>query len=143
MKRVLVCIGVFIQASAAAAAMSRVVAINDGRTIAVETSGVLSVVVLRDARVSARDEHTAADYLRRLLLGRWVYIERGEVYRSPDGLHINDALRRRAWLGYAYLGEVGPAPARPAPQRTAPAANERDSTKRKPPRMSAKRRRTR
>lgn len=84
--------------------MSRVLEIRDSRTLVVDTKGVTSVVELRDVRIAPEDERVAADYLRRTVASRWVLVENGDVYRSPDGLHVNDAMRRRAWLGATYLG---------------------------------------
>ena len=86
--------------------MSRVIEVRDSRTILVETAGNPVVVALRGVIVPQGDEIVASKYLRRALDGRWVFVENGEVYRSPDGLHVNGAMRRRAWLGATYLGEL-------------------------------------
>ena len=94
----------FISPAVAAEPMSRVTEVRNSRTLVVETSGVPAVVELRNVVVPPDDEQAAADYLRRLVAGKWVLVENGDVYRSPDGLHVNDALRRRAWLGGTYLG---------------------------------------
>lgn len=100
------CALLLIHASSLTAAMSRVVEIRDSRTVVVQTDGVDVVTELRDVAVPKDDEPAALEYLRRTLDGRWVYAEDGDVYRSPDGLHVNDAMRRRAWLGATYLGEL-------------------------------------
>ena len=94
--------------------MSRVVEVRDGRSIVVETGGIVSEVVLSGVAIPAGEAARAADYLRRELGRSWVYVEKGEVYRSPDGLHVNDAMRRRVWLGFTYLGEVNPAGRQPS-----------------------------
>lgn len=119
----LVCL-LIANAADAAIPMSRVIAINDSRTITVETNGLASTVVLKNVDVSPLEEDAARDYLHRQLDRTWVYIEDGDVYRSPDGLYINAELRRRAWLtspGMRYLGEVmlGPRPTRAEAPRVA------------------------
>ncbi|HET7705191.1 MAG TPA: hypothetical protein VFM36_03830 [Thermoanaerobaculia bacterium] len=86
--------------------MSRVVEVRDSRTVVVQTNGIAAVIELREVIVPRGDEPAAVGYLRRTLAGRWVYAENGDVYRSPDGLYVNDAMRRRAWLGATYLGEL-------------------------------------
>jgi hypothetical protein len=100
--------------------MSRVVEIRDSRTIIVRRDGVEEVVSLNSVRVSPADEIAAARYLRKTLANAWVYIENGgDVYRSPDALYINDAMRRRAWTGMTLLSEADPLPlnARPLPRK--------------------------
>lgn len=104
MKRALVCAVVFISSTVVAAPMSRVQEVRNSRTLVVQTAGVTTVVELRNVKVRPEDEEAAADYLRRIVGDRWVLVENGDVYRSPDGLFVNDALRRRAWLGATYLG---------------------------------------
>lgn len=86
--------------------MSRVVEVRDSRTVVVQSNGISLVIELREVTVPKGDEAAAVEYLRRTLAGRWVYAENGDVYRSPDGLYVNDAMRRRAWLGATYLGEL-------------------------------------
>lgn len=121
------------------APMSRVVAVTDSRTIVVETKGVRSAVVLTGVGVLSEEEMQAATYLRRTLSNAWVYVENGDVYRSPDGLYINGEMLRHAWRSgppMTYLGEldlgvraknlppgnrVGPPPALPPPQTAKPA----------------------
>jgi hypothetical protein len=101
----------------APAGMSRVVAVTDSRTIVVEAGGVRSSIVLRDVAIAAEEEKVAVDFLRRLVAGSWVLVERGDVYRSPDALYINAEMIRHAWRTPAnmkYLGEWDP-PARRAP----------------------------
>jgi hypothetical protein len=109
--------------------MSRVVAVTDSRSIVVETDGARSTVVLKGVVVAAEEETAAAGFLRRLVSGSWVLVEQGDVYRSPDALHINAEMIRRAWCTPAnmkYLGEWNPPPrvAAPAtrPRRRSPRA---------------------
>lgn len=88
--------------------MVRIVRIIDSRTIVAGTT----TVVLRGVEIPPAEERAAAEYLHRLLDGAWVYIENGDVYRSPDCLHVNAELQRHAWRsihGMRYLGEFWPA----------------------------------
>ena len=106
MKSAFVCAFFLIHAATATGAMSRVIEVRDSRTIVVHAGGIPVVVVLRGVIVPHGDETVAFKYLRQTLDGKWVFVENGDVYRSPDGLHVNDAMRRRAWLGATYLGEL-------------------------------------
>ena len=104
MKSVFVWTVLFMHVGVADAAMSRVVRVDDSRTIVVETKGVLTSVTLRDVVVPAAEEKAAVEYLRRTLSDRWVYVERGDVYRSPDGLDVTSVMRKGAWSGATFLG---------------------------------------
>lgn len=106
MKSGLVWAVLLIHAACLHGAMSRVLEVRDSRTVVVESNGIAVVIDLREVIVPTGDEPAAVAYLRRTLEGRWVYAENGDVYRSPDGLYVNDAMRRRAWLGATYLGEL-------------------------------------
>ena len=116
MKRVLYLVCLLIaNDNLAAVPMTRVSGVIDSHTIAV--SG--SFVVLRGVDIPASEEIAAMQYLRGLLTGAWVYVEDGDVYRSPDALYINGEMRRHAWRaipGMRYLGEANPGP-RAAPVR--------------------------
>jgi hypothetical protein len=111
----------------ARAAMSRVVAVTDSRTIVVEADGARSSVVLKGVAIEPDEEKVAVDFLRRLVAGSWVLVERGDVYRSPDALYINAEMIRRAWRTPAnmkYLGQWDPPARRMAtrPRRRVPRA---------------------
>ena len=106
MKQLPVCALVFFFAGVAQGAMSRVVEIRDSRTIVVVRDGVLETIVLSKVHIAPQEEETATAFLRETLANAWVYIEGADVYRSPDALYVNDAMRRRAWLGFTYLGEL-------------------------------------
>ena len=106
MKSVFVSIVLVLSALQASAAMSRVVSVENHVTIVVETKGVTSTVSLRNVALATEDRAAATRYLRTIISNAWVYIENGDVYRSPDGLHVNDALRRRAWIGATDLGAL-------------------------------------
>jgi hypothetical protein len=131
----LVCL-LITNAAYAAIPMSHVLSIVDSRTIVVEANGRQSTVMLKNVDVSPEEESSAREYLHRQLDGAWVYVEQGEVYRSPDGLFINAEMRRRAWWtspNMRYLGEVnlGPRPRnQPAaqPPQLAPKPRPRSAT---------------
>ena len=82
------------------AAMVQVVAVVDGRTIAIERNGVREQVRL--AGVHILDEGSARELLRWTANGAWVLLEpsaSGEflVYRSPDALFLNRELVLRGF----------------------------------------------
>jgi hypothetical protein len=121
----------------APAAMSRVVAVTDSRTIVVEADGTRSPVVLKGVVVAAEEETAAADFLRRLVSGSWVLVDHGDVYRSPDALYVNAEMSRRAWRTPAnmrYLGESDPSVAAAAPGRRRPRAGAATRFRRRSPR---------
>lgn len=100
----------------AEAAMVRVVAIEDGRTLAVERNGERERVRL--AGISIIDEPRARDLLRWTALDAWVMLEAaagGEflVYRSPDALLINRELVLRGFAR-ATIAEVDGPPQAPS-----------------------------
>jgi hypothetical protein len=145
MKRIVFLVCLFMAcASQAAVTMTRVVAVNDNRTITVEAHGRRSTVILNGIDISPADESEAVEYLRSQLHGAWVYAEAGEVYRSPDGLYMNAELRRHAWRyshGMRYLGEADPGPrsrqrAVPAPARVRPRPQARPPRVRRRPRSA-------
>jgi hypothetical protein len=86
--------------------MSHIVGVRDSRTIVAETNGIVSTVTLKDVVVPLDEEPQAADYLRRMLANAWVFIEKGDVYRSPDALFINGDMNRHPWRTMRYLGEL-------------------------------------
>lgn len=94
--------------------MARFARVIDSRTIVVERTGATEVVHLSNVDVPANDERAAREYLEKTLTSAFVYVENGEVYRSPDALFINRELAYRAYaapsLKMRVLGEVNPAP---------------------------------
>jgi hypothetical protein len=86
--------------------MSHIVGVRDSRTIVAEMNGVMSTVTLKDVVVAPDEEAQAADYLRRMLANAWVFIDKGDVYRSPDALFINGDMNRHPWRTMRYLGEL-------------------------------------
>jgi hypothetical protein len=116
----------------AAIPMVRVVDVIDSRTITVESGGRRTPIALNGVDIPPDEEAAAKEYLHRLIDGAWVYIEDGNVYRSPDALYVNGELQRHAWkcvpnmryLGIAYSGTERrpPAAAPAATPRPAPAA---------------------
>jgi hypothetical protein len=84
----------------AEAAMVRVVAIQDGRTITIEGDGTRRSIRL--AGVAITEELRAADLLRWTVGGHWVLLEQAAgggflVYRSPDALFVNRELVLRGF----------------------------------------------
>lgn len=97
----------------AAIPMARAVGVIDSHTITVEVDGRRSSVALSGVSVSPAEEAAAIEYLHRLVDGAWVYVEDGNVYRSPDGLFVNGEMQRHAWWSspnMRYLGLADPGP---------------------------------
>jgi hypothetical protein len=122
MKRFILCVSlvVFSHSLMAAVPMARFSKVIDSRTIVVERIGGTEVVHLANVDVPAGDEQSARDYLAEKLTGSYVYIENGNVYRSPDALFINRELAYGAYasssLKMRVLGEINPGP---GPQKSA------------------------
>lgn len=94
----------------AEAAMVRVVAIENGRTIAIERNGVRESIRL--AGVEITDEARARELLRWTAGDAWVMLEevgKNEflAYRSPDALFLNRELVLRGYAR-ATLRDVSP-----------------------------------
>src|SRR5437588_2636270 len=125
MKRFILCVSliVFSQSLMAAVPMARFSKVIDSRTIVVERIGGTEVVHLTNVAVPAEDEQAARDYLTEKLTGSYVYVENGNVYRSPDALFINRELAYGAYAASTKMrvfGEVNPgrrAQKSPAPVR--------------------------
>jgi len=108
---------------------TRVARVIDSRTLQLDGG---ATVTLRGVDVPAEDEADAVAYLRTLVsAGAPVFVEAGNVYRSPDALFINGQLMMRAWQSShreRFLGWADPAgkavrdttPRTPAPKRAAP-----------------------
>jgi len=129
MKRLILCVSlavyvVFTPSVTAAVPMARFVRVTDSRTIVIaHVGGPEEVVHLANVEIPAADEVAARAFIQQSLAGTFVYVEQGNVYRSPDALFINRELAYRAYatpgLKMFYLGEVNPAPnAQPAPRTT-------------------------
>ena len=123
MKRFIYIVCLFMPAGLVAAIpMAQVVNVIDSHTINVEVNGRRNVVVLSGVAVSPGEEAAAVEHLHRLVDGAWVYVEGGDVYRSPDGLFVTGEMQRHAWWStpnMRYLGLADPGP-RTAPAKTAP-----------------------
>jgi len=131
MKRVFLCVlfvltihSFTIESVQAAVPMSRFAKVIDSHTIVVERIDATEVVHLTNVQVPAEDEQAAREYLEEKLTGAWVYVESGNVYRSPDALFINRELAYGAYgapsLKMRVLGEINPGPkpqAKAAPVR--------------------------
>jgi len=96
----------------AAVPMARFSKVIDSRTIVVERAGGTEVVHLTNVAVPAADEQAARDYLTEKLTGSYVYVENGNVYRSPDALFINRELAYGAYASSSVkmrvFGELDP-----------------------------------
>jgi hypothetical protein len=124
----------------AAVPMARVVAVTDSRTIVVAVQGRQTTVTLSELSVPKTEEPAAIEYLHRLLDGAWVYVEDGNVYRSPDGLYVNGEMQRRAWRSSSnmrYLGIADPGPRAVKQPSPGKAASPSGSRRRAPARGSA------
>jgi len=104
----------------AAIPMARFSKVIDSRTIVVERTGGTEVVHLVNVAIPADDEQAARDYLEEKLTGSYVYVENGNVYRSPDALFINRELAYGAYASSSVkmrvFGELNPGP---RPQKSA------------------------
>lgn len=109
----------------AAVPMARFEKVIDSRTIVVDRAGTSEVVRLTNVDVPAEDEQAARAYLAEKLTGTFVYVENGNVYRSPDALFINRELTFGAYsapsLKMQVFGQVNPGPRSQAAPRAAPA----------------------
>jgi len=131
MKRLILCVSlavsfVFTPSVTAAVPMARFVRVTDSRTIVVaHVGGPEEVVHLANVDIPAADEGAARAFIQQNLAGTFVYVEAGNVYRSPDALFINRELAYRAYaapgLKMFYLGEVNPGPRAQTAPRTTPA----------------------
>ena len=123
----------------ASASMVRAAGAADRQTILLEGGGTLR---LRGVDLPIDDEPAAREYLHRLVSGLWIYVEDGDVYRSPDALFINGEMSRRAWRSgtkMTYLGESFPAPPSRASARAATNTTFRARSPRRPPHRTAHR----
>ena len=107
------------------AAMVRVVAVHDSRTLVIERNGARETIRL--AGVATLDELRATELLRWTVGSSWILAEVRDdgdffVWRSPDALFVNRELVQRGFaratqfgieaesnLNVTYLGEVSPA----------------------------------
>jgi hypothetical protein len=122
MKRFILCVYlvVFSPSVMAAVPMARFSKVIDSHTIVVERIGGSEIVHLANVAIPAADEQAARDYLAEKLTGSYVYVEDGNVYRSPDALFINRELAYGAYLSSStkmrVFGEMDPGP---RPQKSA------------------------
>jgi hypothetical protein len=86
--------------------MARVIGVRDSHSIVVTTNGATSLVELKNVAVAPEEESDAATYLRQLVSNTWVYVDNGDVYRSPDALYVNADMNRHPWRTMKYLGQI-------------------------------------
>ncbi len=139
------------------AAMLRVVAIEDGRTVTVEQHGRRTAVTL--AGVAITDEAGAKALLEWTLAAKWIAVEPAAggalVYRSPDALFINRELVVRGFaratlpgiepppnVAVTYLGTID-LPWRGSALRTSPERGSGSGASRRPPAAPSRKARTR
>jgi hypothetical protein len=126
---------------AEAAPMQRLVRVADATTLVVERDGFQTAVALAGVDVPpARRAETIA-YLE-TMVGSWVLVENGNVYRSPDGAFVNAEVRRRLAANAAPAVELHPMTvlgiAAPGPERSEPAhAPEKRAAKPRAPRRQS------
>jgi hypothetical protein len=106
----------------AAVPMAKFAKVIDSRTIVVEHIDKTEIVHLTNVDVPAEDEQAARDYLQQTLMGTYVYVENGKVYRSPDALFINRELAFGAYFSPTvkmhYFGDINPGPREQTPRAT-------------------------
>jgi hypothetical protein len=104
----------------AAVPMARFSKVIDSRTIVVDRIGGTEIVHLTNVAIPAEDEQAAREYLSEKLTGSYIYVENGNVYRSPDALFINRELAYGAYLSSStkmrVFGDINPGP---RPQKSA------------------------
>ena len=131
---VFVCFATLSLSAPVSASMIRAAGAADRQTILLEGGATLR---LRGVDLPADEEPAAREYLQRLVAGLWIYVENGDVYRSPDALFINGEMARRAWKSgtkMTYLGESFPAPPSRSSARAMTAEAPSFRSPRRPPR---------
>jgi hypothetical protein len=137
MKKTLVLsLSLFVFTMTAGASMLRVAAVPSSNTIVTDGG---AVITLRGVVVPAAEEAVARDYLAGLLAGRWITVDGGDVFRSPDALFVNGEMARRAWMSpivkMTNLGEVYSGPRTlsrtPAPRTRVRASTARSAARRR------------
>jgi hypothetical protein len=127
----------------AMAGMARFIRVADAQTIVVERDGMQIAVRLAGVAVAPADEEAARAFLTNALAGKWLLVERDVVYRSPDALNVNQAMREHGWLypdnrRVVELGELDPEPraqssARVSEPKSRPAPRTNTRTSRRSP----------
>jgi hypothetical protein len=102
--------------------MAKFSKVIDSKTIVVERIDGNEVVHLTNVDIPAEDEQAARDYLQQTLMGTYVYVENGKVYRSPDALFINRELAFGAYFSPTvkmhYFGDINPGLRAQSPRAT-------------------------
>jgi len=98
-------------ATTASAGMVRFVRAVDGQTIVIDRDGTQVAVTLAEVNVQPEDQAAARLFLEHELTGRWLFVENGNVYRSPDTLFVNRAMQQRGYINpgkprETFLGEA-------------------------------------
>jgi len=98
-------------ATTASAGMVRFVRAVDGQTIVIDRDGTQVAVPLAGVDVQPEDQAAARAFLEHELTARWLFVENGNVYRSPDTLFVNRAMQQRGYINpgkprETFLGEA-------------------------------------
>jgi hypothetical protein len=142
----------FFAVSLYAAPMVRVLRVAGPNTIVVEQNGVPGEVRLTGIEIT--DPQSAVAYLSWTLQSSWVLVEDGRVYRSPDGLLVNDDLVRKGFArsttavilprtAATYLGELNPEPVKASARQPARPAKAVTPSRVRPPTQRVQRARAR
>ena len=89
---------IFFIATVANAGMVRFVRAVDGQTIVIDRDGTQVAVTLTGVSVQPEDQAAARAFLEHELAERWLLVENGNVWRSPDTLFVNGAMQQRGYL---------------------------------------------
>ena len=96
---------------AASAEMVRFVRAVDGQTIVIDRNGTQVAVTLTGVSVQPEDQLAARAFLEHELADRWLLVDGGNVYRSPDVFFVNGAMQQRGYINpgrprETFLGEA-------------------------------------
>jgi type II secretory pathway component GspD/PulD (secretin) len=101
----------FFIATTASAGMVRFVRAVDGQTIVIDRNGTQVAVTLTGVSVQPEDQAAARTFLEHELTGKWLLVENGNVWRSPDTWFVNGAMQQRGYVNpnatrERFLGEA-------------------------------------
>jgi hypothetical protein len=136
----------FFIATSASAGMVRFVRAVDGQTIVIDRDGMQIAVALNGVSVQPEDQAAARAFLEHELTGKWLLVENGNVWRSPDTWFVNGAMQQRGYINPSttrerFLGEADFEPKKSSAATTAAPRPESKSYRRTSRRSPAPRRR--
>ena len=117
--------------------MVRFVRAVDGQTIVIDRDGTQIAVTLTGVSVQPEDQAAARTFLEHELTGRWLLVENGNVWRSPDTWFVNGAMQQRGHVSAngtreRFLGEADFEPKRTTPGRAPESKSYRRTSRRSP-----------